>query len=131
MFLRFVHNTLVSGTDAREGFLALAYRVRGEPEIDAHAYTLLDDHIDWFRENLNIPDRFNKTKSKGAWRRETKGLSWFRHDANDHISRAYSLAAALESYGYTIECIRTDRVGYIVYEDDHQVVSEPFTDTPR
>ena len=35
----------------------------------------------------------------------------------------------LESYGFSVELIREERLGYIVYEDAVQVVAEPFSDT--
>ena len=36
----------------------------------------------------------------------------------------------LEAYDIRLEMLRTERPGYIVYEDDHQVVAYPFADTP-
>ena len=34
-----------------------------------------------------------------------------------------------EACGFHITVIREDRLGYIVYEDEFQVVAEPFKDT--
>lgn len=39
------------------------------------------------------------------------------------------LAAVLHSYGIPVETITTTRPGYITYEDDYQIVAEPFSDT--
>ncbi len=39
------------------------------------------------------------------------------------------LAEILREHGYTVSRITEHRVGYIVYEDEHQVVAEPFADT--
>jgi hypothetical protein len=36
----------------------------------------------------------------------------------------------LEAHGVVVERIRTQRPGYIVYEDEHQVAAYPFADTP-
>lgn len=36
----------------------------------------------------------------------------------------------LTRYDIQTEMIRTNRPGYIVYEDDHQVTAYPFSDTP-
>jgi hypothetical protein len=41
----------------------------------------------------------------------------------------HQLASILESHGYVVAIVREERVGYIVYEDEHQVVAEPFADT--
>jgi hypothetical protein len=35
----------------------------------------------------------------------------------------------LESYGHAVTMIRENRVGYVVYEDDLQVIAEPFSET--
>ncbi len=41
----------------------------------------------------------------------------------------HRLKETLESYGHPVTVIRETRVGYVVYEDDLQVVAEPFADT--
>ncbi|MDP3854060.1 hypothetical protein [Phenylobacterium sp.] len=40
------------------------------------------------------------------------------------------LQALLEQHGIWGEVLRTARPGYVVYEDDHQVLAYPFADTP-
>lgn len=39
------------------------------------------------------------------------------------------IAAILEAHGVITEMIRTERPGYIVYQDEYQIVAEPFMDT--
>lgn len=34
----------------------------------------------------------------------------------------------LEQHNVYVRVLKTDRPGYIVYEDQHQVVAEPFAD---
>jgi hypothetical protein len=34
----------------------------------------------------------------------------------------------LEQHSVCVRVLKTDRPGYIVYEDEHQVVAEPFAD---
>lgn len=58
------------------------------------------------------------------------GLSWFKPTAEQHIQKAHELAAILSELGFVIEILKTDRPGYIVYEDEFQIVAEPFSDTP-
>lgn len=83
----------------------------------------------WFSANLELPDRFSKSSSKGNYLRDTKGLSWFKASAKEHISKAFELKSVLEGNGFVIEVLKENRVGYIVYEDDFQVVAEPFSET--
>ena len=131
MFVRFVHRKKIDDMGAREGFFCAAYALREDPMLDQYSAGRLEDLLDWFGQNLEIPYRFNRTKSKGAQHRNTKGLSWFRPEAEAVLAKSYEMVALLHENGYEIETLRSDRVGYIIYEDDHQVIAEPFADTPR
>jgi hypothetical protein len=44
------------------------------------------------------------------------------------ISRIRSLVAILQNHGILVEMLTTDRVGYIAYQDEFQIVAEPFAD---
>lgn len=131
MFVRFVCQDQVNGMAARSGFFCAAYELRDQATLDQYSYDRLETLLAWFRENLKIPTRFNTTKSKGAFNRETKGLSWFKPEAGNMLDKCYELIALLEENGYLIETLRADRIGYVVYEDESQIVAEPFSDTPR
>jgi hypothetical protein len=52
--------------------------------------TVLRELIDlaWFGSNLAEPARFNRTRSKGYYRRQTRGIACFRQTAAKHITRA-------------------------------------------
>ena len=89
----------------------------------------MDKLLGWLGDNLEKPTRFNRTKSKGYYRRATKGMSWFKPTATDHISRMHALAAILRNHGHQVSLMKTRSPGYVVYEDDYQVVAEPFRDT--
>ncbi len=117
--------------DAREGFFCAAYELRDTAALDQYTFDRIEALLDWFRENLEIPYRFNRTKSKGAFQRNTKGLSWFRPEAREVLGKSYEMVALLKENGYQIDILRSDRIGYIVYEDPHQVIAEPFSDAPR
>ena len=41
----------------------------------------------------------------------------------------HALKRILEANGHAVSIVREERVGYLVYEDDQQVVAEPFSDT--
>ena len=41
----------------------------------------------------------------------------------------YDLKAILEQYGIHVDLIKSDRPGYIVYEDENQIAAEPFQST--
>jgi hypothetical protein len=131
MYLRFVRQNLVTGIAASEGFFCPAYELRETIGLDQHTFEHINNLLGWFQRNLQTPDRFNRSTSKGSYRRNTVGLSWFKPDAKDMIAKSFELVAVLEENGHPIEIIKCQRIGYIVFEDRNQVVAEPFADTPR
>ena len=46
----------------------------------------------------------------------------------EHISKMREMAAILESHGQAVRMLKADLVGYVVYEDDWQIVAEPFSE---
>ncbi|UWP90408.1 hypothetical protein [Aliiroseovarius crassostreae] len=130
MFIRFVCDRPVDGLDARAGFFVAAYELRDDPELDQYSAQYLEDLLAWFRENLQLPDRFSGAKHDRE-KEFTRGLSWFRPEADEAIDKAWELAAFLEMHGYQIELLKTDRPGNILYADDDQLVADPYAETPR
>jgi hypothetical protein len=128
-YLRFVVSGRNSDSGVEDGLFVAAYALRDKGVLPADHRSKLEDHINWFKANLAIPPRFNRSRSKGYYRRATKGIAWFRDTALQHIARMHDLKFIAESHGYVVSVIREDRVGYIVYEDENQVVAEPFADT--
>jgi hypothetical protein len=41
----------------------------------------------------------------------------------------HEIKRVLEANGHVVHLLREERVGYIVYSDEAQVVAEPFADT--
>ena len=79
----------------------------------------LDDLWRWFSRNLEEPTSFGRN-------RLPLGICWFKTCATDHISRIREMASILERNGIYVRKIRTDRPGYVIYEDEWQLVAEPF-----
>jgi hypothetical protein len=73
----------------------------------------------WFSENLEKPTSFGRDKLR-------LGICWFKTDATDHISRICKMVRILEHNGTYVKKIRTDKPGYVIYEDEWQLVAEPF-----
>jgi hypothetical protein len=44
------------------------------------------------------------------------------------IARIRAMVAILENHGVHVRMITGERLGYVVYEDEYQVVAEPFAD---
>ena len=126
MFLRFVLSRRHPDTGVEEGIFGAAYELRDSARTPATDRQLLDGLLSWFETNLATPGRFNRTKSKGYYRRRTAGVSWLKPRAGEHINKMRELAAILEENGYGVSQITTKTPGYVVLEDDHQVIAEPF-----
>ena len=128
-YIRFVLSDRNRDSGVEDGVFGLAYKLRDRAEVAAEDRETLRDALAWFDAHLAEPTRFNRTSSKGHARRSTKGIAWFRDTATDCIAQMHRLRRVLETNGYHVTMIREDRVGYVVYEDELQVVAEPFADT--
>jgi hypothetical protein len=129
--LRFVLLRSHPDTGAEDGIFGAAHELRDSALTSTSDRQLLEDLLSWFDANLATPERFNKTKSKGYYRRRTAGVSWFKPAATEHVAKMRSLVVILEENGYRVSQITTKRPGYVVFEDDHQVVAEPFRNEPK
>lgn len=128
-YLRFIVSREHPDTGVADGLFGAAYAVRDAEETTIDDRERLTEQLAWFVQNLPIPERFNRSSSKGYYRRNTKGIAWFRDDAREHISRMHEMKRIVEANGHIVHIVREDRVGYVVYEDDVQVIAEPFADT--
>ena len=80
---------------------------------------------EWFNRNLEKPTRF--TTSKPPYHnKKSKAISWFKDSARVHISQVRLFVTILERHGVSVQMLTTRRVGYIAYEDEYQIVAEPF-----
>jgi hypothetical protein len=78
---------------------------------------------DWFRARLPFPERVARSQRPHATHR---AVSWFKASATEFIANARELAAILEAHDIRTEMLTSERPGYIVYEDEIQVLAEPF-----
>jgi hypothetical protein len=112
----------------RSGVFVVAYRLDEGHGLAAAEHAELRELLGWFEQNLAKPSRFTPSTYPRA--AET-AISWIRATADGHVRRLRRLVALVEGAGTAIEELRTQRPGYIVYQDLHQVVALPFADTPR
>jgi len=131
VLLRFVLLRSHPDTGVEEGVFSAAYELRDSAFIPISDRRLLEDLLSWFGANLATPARYNRTKSKGYYRRRTAGVSWLKPTATEHIAKMRALIVILEENGYRVSQSTTKRPGYVVFEDDHQVVAEPFRNAQK
>jgi len=126
-FLRFVVDDLDPDSGRRQGVLQAAFALRDRGDLSPKEWAALSVVAHWLDANLPKPVRFSRKRNNSH--RTPMGLSWFKDSAHEHIARLREVAALLEFHAIRVEAIATDRPGYIVYEDDFQIVAEPFSDT--
>jgi hypothetical protein len=128
MYIRFITAEIDPESLRAAGVLGAAYRLRDNGRVPDHEKAKLRELLKWFDTYLEEPSRF--TNSKPPYNaRKKKAISWFKDTATDHIAKLREILAILDSHNIHFEMIKTDRPGYIVYEDEHQVVAEPFSDS--
>ena len=126
MYIRFVVDDIDDVSQERLGvFHAIKY-LREDSKLTSYEEKLMDEVIQWFSDNLKKPDRLSKATRKNP---ADKAISWFKDTAREHINKIREVITVLEEHGIKVETIKTERPGYIVYEDVFQVSAEPFKET--
>jgi hypothetical protein len=128
-YVRFVLARRHSDSGVEDGAFGRAYELRDSPDVAAPDRELLAETLNWFEKHLETSTRFNRTKSKGFYRRKTRGIAWFKDSAIEHLARMHEIKGVLERYGHSVMMLSETRVGYVIYDDAFQVVAEPFSDT--
>jgi hypothetical protein len=126
-FLRFVVSDLDPDSGRRQGVLQAAFTLRDRGELSPEELAALSTVGHWLDEHLPKPARF--TRKRNHSHRTPMALSWFKDTAREHVAKVRVIAALLEARGVVVFTVTTERPGYVVYEDDFQVVAEPFADS--
>jgi hypothetical protein len=118
-YIRFVVGRKDEDSGVEQGiFQAVARAVEWKTITGADA-DKLDSLRTWFNENLEKPTSFGRGKL-------SLGICWFKMAATDHITRIWQMVHILERHGIYVKKIKTSKPGYLIYEDEWQVVAEPF-----
>jgi hypothetical protein len=125
MYLRFVVADLDEDSGMELGIFHAVRNLREGGKLYSYEEEQHDQIRKWFNENLQKPTRFTASKPP-FYRKKNKAISWFKDNAHEHIARARSLVAILLNHGVSVQMLKTERVGYVVYEDEYQIVAEPF-----
>jgi hypothetical protein len=126
MFIRFVVHRLDQDSGRRQGLFQAAKELRQSGELSPHDHARLEEIGDWFDLNLKKPSRLSLSSRPHA---KAQAISWFKDTAAEHVRNMRQIGSILETYGLVVVTIRTQRPGYVVYEDDFQVAAYPFNDT--
>lgn len=118
-YVRFVIGRKNADSDVERGIFQAAAQALEWQNVTGTDADELDDLRAWFSENLKKPTSFGRDKLR-------HGICWFKTRSIEHISRIWEMVNILERNGIYVKKIRTDKPGYVIYEDEWQLVAEPF-----
>jgi hypothetical protein len=125
-YLRFVITRLDHESRRRQGLFQAVSDLEHAGALLPGEQAAYDEIYEWFRHHLRKPRNLSRSSRPHA---RNVALSWFKVTAHEHIQRMHVLASILQCHGIAVDILRTQRPGYVVYEDDHQVAAEPFRDS--
>jgi hypothetical protein len=126
MFVRFVIHKNDRNSGRRQGLFQAMFDLEHEGVLLLHEQEAYDEISGWFRKHLKKPGSFTRSSKPHA---KNVALSWFKDSALEHIARMYALAQILQAHGIVVDTLRSERPGYVVYDDEFQVAAEPFKET--
>lgn len=127
MYLRFVVNEIDADSERALGVFQAVRDLRDAGELLAYEEEQHDEVRYWFNVNLERPTRFTAARAP-FYRKKNRGLCWFKDSAHEHLAHVRGLVTILENHGVWVRTLKARRVGYIVYEDEYQVVAQAFAD---
>ncbi len=120
MYIRFESRDVTEVCSQFTGMFTTAYDMLESPDIDPEDLRLLKKTLCWFERELPVPPA---QKSYGHC------VFWFKSESTEITNHAWFLIEILKRYDHDVRMIKSNKPGYIIYEDDHQVGAVPFRDT--
>jgi hypothetical protein len=127
MFVRFVSNEIDNDSHVPAGLFCAAFDLIDDGKLSDHDYDELADLMRWFRLHLNGPFEHRLRK---PWRAR-RSICWFKSEAHEHVKHAWRLVNVLKRNEVLVRMIKSQTVGYIIYEDPAQVLAQPSADVRR
>lgn len=117
--IRFVATIIDHDSGAPQGIFQAAYRLRDDWEVPQQQREELRDLLEWFNQHLPAPELLSNPRHRSA-------LSWFKPESKESITRVWSMVRILEQNGVIINKVRTGNPGFVIYEDEWQIVAKPW-----
>lgn len=123
-FSRYKTHDIDPGTGRDKGVIAVICEILRKKLVTEYEEAQIRRHLDWLDLNLPKPEKFSRTRND--YHKNTHGLSWLKPTSKEALEHLRALASILEEHGIPTTMITTEKPGFVVYEDDYQVVAEPF-----
>src|SRR6266550_64229 len=127
MFIRFVCGEIDEDSHVSAGLFCAAFDLIKDEKLSDHDYAELADLMRWFR--LNLQGTFEHRLRK-PWRAR-RSICWFKSDACEHVKRAWLMMNILERNDVFMRMIKSRSVGFVIYEDEAQVLAQPSEELRR
>jgi hypothetical protein len=128
-FVRFVVPQIDEESTFRSGVIQAGYALCDSDRLTPEEEARVISAAKWLDKNLPEPKRF--ARKRNVSHKATRGICWFKDTALESIRYVREIAEVLKAHGVVVEMLTAFRPGYVVYEDEYQVVAEPFSSTPR
>jgi hypothetical protein len=130
MYIRFIAKYFNRETGREEtGIFRAADYVRDHSEIGAAQKEELQKLIEWFDENLPVPEFYDDPSKRTE---EQHTYFWFKTSAAEFLERIKALTALLEENGVKVERLRAATVpGALVFEDYCQIAVAAAEDVSK
>lgn len=126
MFLRFIGTEIDEDSRVSMGLFCAAEKLIDEVGLHEYEYEALMECVDWFGRHLRNPFRYRLDR-----RLAYRSICWFRSTAHEHLRHAWEMVAILQERDCFMRMIKTEMPGYILYEDEAQILAHPYADTRR
>lgn len=123
MFVRFVVAERHEESDQPRGIFSALYTLEEAGELADYELVWFRQIERWFNRNLARPKRLAWSSRPNA---PERAISWLKMSAKAHVRQMRQLMVLLEHKGIPVQELRTEKPGYILYEDRHQVAAIPF-----
>jgi hypothetical protein len=123
MYVRFAISERDENSDQGRGVFNAIYDLEERGELEQHELAWFAEVEKWLDAHRRVPTKLTRSRRRSA---RNRAICWLKMAAVDHVSRMREAATMLEHHGVPVLELRTERPGYIVYEDEYQVAAIPF-----
>ena len=127
MFIRFVSGEINEASHVAAGLFCAAFDLIDEGQIPDYDHAELAELIDWFDLYLKGPFEY---RLRRFWRAQ-RSICWFKSGACEYVQRAWLMMNLLERNDVFMRMIKSRTVGFVIYEDEAQVLAYPSADLRR
>jgi hypothetical protein len=127
VFIRFVSGEIDEDSHLSAGLFRAVSSLLDEVVLPDYEYLALMDPLSWFELHLKVPFDYRLEPASLA----EQALCWFRPTAHEHLSHAWEVVAILEERAIFMRTVKCHKPGYVLYEDEAQVLAYPFADLRR